>query len=67
MLQGVLVERAMGRRESSIVRGTRRATAQAAALCSPRCQCHGGYQTLITGNQASTSNNDVWGTITPGP
>ena len=24
-------------------------------------------QTLITGNQASTSNNDVWGTITPGP
>ena len=36
-------------------------------LCRSQCQRHADMQTLIAGNQASKSNNDVWGTITIGP
>ena len=33
----------------------------------PSASVTADLQTLIAGNQASKSNNDVWGTITIGP
>jgi hypothetical protein len=67
VLQGVLVS---GNQAQGGTDGNGNTTGQGlggGVYVDPSASATMDMQTLIAGNQASKSNNDVWGTITIGP